>query len=123
MRHQPWWGYTRKKEQDLIDRLLYRMKRRGFLSKDAGEGVHCASNAGSKLFRAVYNNSQHVLSNLFPQHKNTGHMRPRVHSYTLPIKDEKNFIPRMLYTNTSIFTRLTPGELEEFFRSHADLSL
>ena len=25
--------------------------------------------------------------------------------------------------DTSIFTRLTPGELEEFCRSHADLSL
>ena len=27
------------------------------------------------------------------------------------------------YSITSIFTRLTPGELEEFCRSHADLSL
>src|SRR6218665_3820580 len=61
---------------------------------------YAQSSAGSKLFRAICDNPQHVLVNLFPQHKNTGHdLRLMVHSYTLPIKDENNFIPRMLYTN------------------------
>jgi len=80
----------------------------GFLSKDVGDVAHYASNADSELFRAIIMwQPQHVLANLFPQHKNTGrNLRSRVHSYTFPIKDENNFSPRiyMLYININLFT-------------------
>jgi len=32
-----WWGYTDSKDRDQIDRLIARMKRRGFLSKEDGD--------------------------------------------------------------------------------------
>src|SRR6218665_2672169 len=68
--------------------------------KYVGDAMHYTSNADSELFRALCDNPQHVLANLFPQHKSIGHnLRSRVHSYTLPIKDANNFIPRMLYAN------------------------
>jgi len=51
-------------------------------------------------YKAICNNPQHVLTNLFPHHKNTEHnTRARVHNLKLPTKDERNYIPRMLYTN------------------------
>lgn len=80
-----WRCYTSKIERDLIDRLLYRLKRRGFLSKDAGDATHYAIIADSKFFWAICENPQHVLANVFPPAQNTGHkLRARVHSYSLP---------------------------------------
>src|SRR6218665_2853731 len=92
------------KDSDKIDRLVHRMRRRGFLSSDDADAAQLATTADSKLFKAMCNNPQHVLTNLFPPRKNTGHnTRARVHNFELPKKNKKKYIPHMLYTNIYIY--------------------
>src|SRR6218665_4108415 len=54
----------------------------------------------TRYFRAITTDPSHVLRQLLPKSKHTGHLlRPRAHDYELPAKDEHNFISRMLYKN------------------------
>src|SRR6218665_2128902 len=95
-----WWGYTDSKDRDQIDRLIARMNRRGFLSKEDGDSSKFAPAADSSLFKAACANPLHVLSSLFPKKKQRTHnFRARVHNYELPIKYVRNFIRRMLFSN------------------------
>src|SRR6218665_2576206 len=51
-------------------------------------------------FRAITIDPSHVLRQLLPKPKHTGYvLRPQAHGYELPVKDEHNFISRMLYKN------------------------
>src|SRR5688572_19867033 len=44
--------------------------------------------------------SEHVLRRLCPAHRATQYnLRTRPHPFALPNKDDKNFIPRMMYKN------------------------
>src|SRR6218665_1265260 len=95
-----WWGYCNTQNRDIIEALLCRMKRRGFLHKDDPSACDLAIKADLALFRAISTNPNHVLHNYLPcpkQHKY--HLRARVHNFTLPLKDDRNFIPRSLYRN------------------------
>lgn len=76
------------------------MKQRGLLSNVDGGAIQIARAADNKLFQAVCANPLHVQSSLFPSAKiqYTYNLRAGVHNYTLPIKDKKNFIPRLLFT-------------------------
>src|SRR6218665_3747217 len=95
-----WWGYTDSKDRDQIDRLIARMKRRGFLSKEDGDSSKFAPAADSSLFKAACANPLHVLSSLFPKQKQRTHnLRARVHNYELPIKDDQNSLPWMFLSN------------------------
>jgi hypothetical protein len=50
------------------------------------------------LFKAATSDQYHVLHGLLPATRSQGHnLRPRAHNYVLPAKDDRNFIPRMLY--------------------------
>jgi len=85
------------KDRDKIDRLVHRMRRRGFLSSEDADSTQLATKADSKLFKAICDNPQHVLTNLFSQHKNTGrNTRASVRNFEFPTKDERNYILRML---------------------------
>src|SRR6218665_3953734 len=45
-----------------------------------------------------YINDRHVLRHLFPSEKRRIYdLRSRVHNFTLPLKDNNNFIPRVLF--------------------------
>jgi len=46
----------------------------------------------------ISSNPCHVLRHYFHQREHTGHnLRPRVHNFALPKKDDRNFISRVLY--------------------------
>src|SRR6218665_1721128 len=50
--------------------------------------------------RAICSNPHHVLFKFLPELKNTGHnTRKRVKNFVFPLKDNCNFIPRMLYSS------------------------
>src|SRR6218665_891961 len=67
-----------------------------------------AIKADSGLFSAICSNPHHVLYTFLPELKNTGHnTRKRVHNFVLPLKDDSNFIPRMLYSNAIKFIMLS----------------
>src|SRR6218665_2298026 len=54
--------------------------------------------AEKKLLCKVKNNEYHVLRPLFPPLAQRSHsLRPRAHDFVLPRKDDKNYIPRILY--------------------------
>ena len=56
-----WWGYTRAKDQEKLERLVGRLKRQGFLSKEDMDISELANKADQKLFQAIRNNPHHVL--------------------------------------------------------------
>jgi len=62
---------------------------------DAGELVDVADR---RLLAAVTHSSDHVLRPLFPHviSRRPG-LRRRQHEFTLPEKDDRNFIPRILF--------------------------
>src|SRR6218665_3857919 len=56
------------------------------------------SDAEDRLLAAVCSCSNHVLHPVFPpQIERRPGLRPRPHNFTLPDKDDTNFIPRVLY--------------------------
>src|SRR6218665_2802157 len=76
------------------------MKRRRFLHKDDPSACDLVNKSDLALFRAISTNPNHVLHNYLPspkQHKY--HLRAIVHSFSLPLKGVRNFIPGA-YTET-----------------------
>ena len=62
--------------------------------------ANLASEADDVLFNAILTDSEHVLRRLCPAHRATQYnLRTRPHPFALPNKDDKNFIPRMMYKN------------------------
>ena len=59
-----------------------------------------SANADDKLFKNIESNNNHVLHHLLPGKNITKYnLRDRMHNYTLPAKDDRNFINRILYKN------------------------
>ena len=95
-----WWGYTNAGDRARIEQLLQRMKRSGFLPPTAPGAEQLAAAADESLFRAIIQNQGHVLRRFLPEpRRNSYNLRPRAHGFTLPHKDDRNFIPRLLYRN------------------------
>ena len=93
-----WWGYASGGERDRLESFIRRAKRAGFLSHDAPTVAEMASKADDRLFNAIRTNDHHVLRRLCPRLRETTYtFRPRPHQFSLPPKDTKNFIPRLLY--------------------------
>ena len=93
-----WWGLTSAEDRSKLERFQRKMQRLQFLSSDIEPLTMMAEAADARLMRAVSVNDAHVLRRLFPptaqRHYN---MRPRSHPFELPAKDDRNFIPRILY--------------------------
>jgi len=57
-----------------------------------------ANEVDQRRFRAVIQDSNHVLCKLLPEVRQVNyHLCPRAHGVTLPTKDDRNVIPRLLY--------------------------
>jgi len=93
-----WWGFTSADDRQRIERLQRKMQRMHFLPSDAEPLVAVVDAADSRLLKTVIGADAHVLRRLFPP---TAHrpynLRPRSHPFILPTKDERNYIPRVLY--------------------------
>jgi len=95
-----WWGYASSKHRDKLEALIKRMKRRGFLHPEDPTASDLAHKADEALFRAVCTNPNHVLSSQLPRLKQHQYnLRSRVHNFSLPPKDDRNFVSRSLYRN------------------------
>ena len=74
------------------------MERFGYLSSTTKGISELIEEAEKRLLKAVIWNENHVLRGLFPdivqRHYN---IRTRPHEFKLPAKDDKNYIPRILY--------------------------
>src|SRR6218665_1661571 len=87
-----WWGYTSAKDRARVDRLVCRLKRRGFLSEETPDVATLVSEAENRLFQAIIADPNHVLRKHFPDIKRSNYnLRPRAHEFTLRLKDDRNF--------------------------------
>src|SRR6218665_3589724 len=50
-----WWGYTKAKDQEKLERFVGRLKRQGFLTKEDMDISQLASKADQKLFQTIRN--------------------------------------------------------------------
>jgi len=58
--------------------------------------VHTAK---EKLFKKMISNEEHILSQFLPPKKEDKYsLHPKAHCFQLPVKDDINFIPRILYS-------------------------
>ena len=96
-----WWGYTSKMDRDRIDHLFRRLIRGGFLPATTEGAAQLIAKSDDRLFQAIIRDPNHVLQSLLPPTRNSGHnLRARPHIFTLPLKDDRNFMSRLLYKNT-----------------------
>ena len=96
-----WWGFTSADDRARVERFLRRLRRTGYLKDDFPTAEDMAKLADERLLAAVIRCDHHVLRGLFPPVINTKyHLRPRPHNYSLPPKDNRQFIPRVLYRSS-----------------------
>src|SRR6218665_1938679 len=51
-----------------------------------------------RLYRSIIHNTYHILWRFFLEKGPTSHnLRPRAHDFVLSIKDNSNFVPRILF--------------------------
>src|SRR6218665_298905 len=86
-------------DRERIDHFILRTIRMGYLPHHTVDASAMVANAEDLLLATVSSCSNHVLRPVFPPwiERRPG-LRPRPHNFTLPGKDNKNFISRVLYT-------------------------
>jgi len=93
-----WWGFASAEDRHRIERFLKTMQRVGYLLPTIKGIEEMIGEAENRLLQAVIWNEWHVLRDSFPavlqRHYN---FRPRPHDFKLPPKDDKNYIPIILY--------------------------
>ena len=95
-----WVGLAGQEEQTRINSFLGRSKRFGYYPEDGKMFEELSANAEDKLFKNIESNNNHVLHHLLPEKNITKYnLRDRMHNYSLPAKDDRNFINRILYKN------------------------
>ena len=83
-----------------IGTFLARMKRRDFLPPQSPGADQIADRADERLFSAVLSNKNHVLHSRLPvKRPKIYEPNPRAHGFSLPPKDEQNFVTRLMYKN------------------------
>ena len=103
---QAWWGFASVSNINRIDAVLKRSFKFGYTStllnaQTLFGGYDC------NLFKNITTNHSHTLQPLLPPLKNVCYnLRLRIHNYTLPQKDNRNFISRMLFRSQDIRTAL-----------------
>jgi len=95
-----WWGYLTAEDRDGIDRFYQRAIRGGFLPSDAPIVDALAQRADDALFGAIIRDRSHVFRHLCQERPMIRYgLRARPHPFALPIKDNRNFISRLIYKN------------------------
>src|SRR6218665_2554767 len=92
-----WWGFASAADRERVDRFISRM---GYLPPHTIDASAMVADAELQdpppLLAAVSSCSNHVLRPVFsPQIERRPGLRPRPHNFTLPDKDDTNFIPRV----------------------------
>src|SRR6218665_3358212 len=95
-----WWGFTLAHDRARVEQLLRRMKRCGSLPPSAPSAEQLAASADAQLFKAIILNPYHVLNCRLLEKRSTNYrLRHRAHQFNLQQKDDKNFLPQLLFKN------------------------
>src|SRR6218665_882138 len=93
-----WCGFASARDRDRMELLINKLKRSGFLPMSSPSASTLTNEADLRLFRPVTQDPNHVLCKLLPEAKWVIYnLRPRVNGFQLPTKDDRNFIPCLLY--------------------------
>jgi hypothetical protein len=93
-----WWGLTSADDRLRLERLQRKMQRMHFLPSDMEPLTALVDAVETRLLRSVIVTQTHVLRMLFPPIVQLSYkLRPRSHPFMLPTKDDRNYIPRILY--------------------------
>src|SRR6218665_216950 len=93
-----WLGYSSANDRARIDLLLRKLKRSGFLPQAAPDAEALAREADDRLFKSILLDPKHVWRKNFPKTRPTNYnLRPRAHEFKLPLKDDRNFVPSLLF--------------------------
>jgi len=98
-----WWGFSQVQDKEKIERFIAKAVRMGYLPPSNCDFEELDDNC---LLSMVMHNRHHVLRPLFPPvlERRPG-LRSRHHQFKLPLKDDKNFISRILFTSLTNNTR------------------
>src|SRR6218665_1505630 len=93
-----WWGFSPAADRSKLERLVARHRCGGYLPADHPSFENLAMIADQRFYRSIIHNPYHVLRRFFLENAPTGHnLLPRAHNFVLPIKDNNNFVSRILH--------------------------
>lgn len=96
-----WWGLISGKDKLRLEQLLNKLKRFGYAQANSPSIAELVRKAEMALFKAALLNDNHSIRCLFPTNHITPYsLRKRHHNFNLPDKDSRNFISRMLFSNS-----------------------
>ena len=95
-----WWGFASQTSKNMVEAFLRKSSKLGYYPAHGATASEVVAKADSTLFKSVCGNELHVLYKLLPPLKTHQYsLRLRPHNFCLPVKDDRNFIQRMLYQN------------------------
>ena len=106
MPHLPGGGYSSANDRARIDQLLRKLKRFGFLPETAPDAETLVREADHRLFKSILLDPNQVLRKHFPVTRPINYnLRPIAHEFKLPLKDDRNFVPRRIFNiqDTKLF--------------------
>ena len=93
-----WWGFSSARDRARIEQLINKLKRSGFLPQSAPAALGLACDADARLPGAAISDPVPVLHKHVPEARQINYnLRLRAHGFRLPLKDDRNFIPRLLF--------------------------
>ena len=92
------WGFSQAQDKDKIERFIAKAVRMGYLPPNNCDFEELVRGADKYMLSMVMHNRHHVLRPPFPPvlERRPG-LRSRHHSFKLSLKDDKNFISRILF--------------------------
>ena len=92
------WGLAKRDEINRINSFIKRAKKLGYYPQNGECFEELCREADARLFARIKMDHNHVLNNMIPKTKpKTYNLRLRSHNFVLPVKDNRNFINRVLY--------------------------
>ena len=93
-----WHGFINASLKDRLEAFLRKSKRLGFCSPELPTIHELFIKNDTSLFKSIVSNKAHVLYPSLPPIKPQPYnLRPRAHNFVLPVKDNRNFLQRMLF--------------------------
>jgi len=93
-----WWGYTTESDKNRLAAFLRRAMKFDYYKSTDPDILSLQDTFENKLFNSIIFNKFHCLYPLLPPPRQIHYgLRQRGHNFILPLKDDRNFINRMLF--------------------------
>jgi hypothetical protein len=93
-----WWGFISEEAKCQLEAFIRKACRFNYYSPSKPSFHQLVATLESNLFHSITTNPHHCLHPLLPPLKTSHYnLRNRGHNYSLPTKDDRNFMNRLLY--------------------------